>query len=116
MNSATVEKFRGEATNAGRRAIAFVDSNREVAAHGLESIAKAVHRQADWMKRVATKGHQAGDTLEDAAAYVRERPVDRVLDDIARTIRSYPITAVLLGGTVGLLVGWRLTRRRTTWI
>ena len=114
MNNATVKKFHGEAVTAGRRAIAFVDSKREVAAKGLDSMATTIHKQADRIGRLATKGHQTGETLEDAATYVRRHSADRLLDDIAHSVQSDPITALLLGGSVGLFVGWTLTRRFTT--
>jgi len=103
--------IQNRAMSAGRKALDFVDAKRETAAQGLDSAASAIHGQAERLGRFAETGHSAGQAMEDAADYVRERSGKEMMDDLVSTVRSSPTTSLILVGFVGFMVGRWLFRR-----
>jgi hypothetical protein len=52
--------------------------------------------------------HRVADTLESAGAYIEEKNLEGIWDDITRVVRRYPLQSLL----AGIALGFLLARKR----
>ena len=64
------------------------------------------------LDRAGTLARGAADKTRDTLADYLDGRVEQLSDDIVKYVRSQPMTALLIGAGVGLLVGMTLVLRR----
>ena len=62
----------------------------------------------------ATAAKAVADTVKGAGGYLQATGMDRITGDVTGLIRRYPISAVLIGLGIGLLVGHSLGKATRT--
>jgi hypothetical protein len=65
-------------------------------------------RQKSPHETVRNTTNKVADTIENAGAYLEEKNLDGMLEDIAGVIRRYPLQALL----AGIAIGFLLSRKR----
>jgi hypothetical protein len=60
-------------------------------------------RQKSPHESVRNTTNKVADTLENAGAYLEEKNLDGMLEDVAGVIRRYPLQALLAGIAIGFL-------------
>jgi ElaB/YqjD/DUF883 family membrane-anchored ribosome-binding protein len=102
-----------EAVERGKdRAHEAVEQGRDKLAAGAERIGDRLHDRANELEqrggvggRVGTGLHRAGDSIEDAAEYVRSHDLSEVRDDLERQIRTHPLISVGIALGAGYILG-----------
>jgi hypothetical protein len=57
---------------------------------------------------VRNTANKVADTIESAGAYIEQKNLDGMLDDVANVIRRYPLQSLL----AGIAIGFLLSRKR----
>lgn len=65
-------------------------------------------RQKSPHESVRTTTNKVADTFESAGAYLEQKNLDGMLDDVAGVIRRYPLQSLL----AGIAIGFLLARKR----
>jgi hypothetical protein len=100
-----------KASELGQKAVDSIDARRGSAASGLDSAAAGIHANADKLPpSVGPYAHQAADTLEATADYVRDNKLRDMWSDVEGAIKAYPMQTLLGAVVVGFLAG-RMLRR-----
>ena len=97
----------------GRRATESLDDTRGVVADGLGSAAAGVRGSADRLpggEQVLGFAKQTADRLENAADYVRDRPVLSMVDDLQDWVKQNPGPSLLAAAVLGFAIGRTLRR------
>jgi ElaB/YqjD/DUF883 family membrane-anchored ribosome-binding protein len=106
--SEVTSQVKQKASDLGRTAAAKIDENREPAASGFESAARAIHQNAESLpggEKVTDLAHSAADKLSDSADYVREHDVKSMMADVERLVKNNPGPSLLAAAVLGFLVG-----------
>jgi ElaB/YqjD/DUF883 family membrane-anchored ribosome-binding protein len=100
-----------KASELGQNAVDAIDARRGTAASRLEGAAAGLHRNADKLSANASQvAHQAADTLDATADYVRENTMRDALSDLAAYVKAHPTQALLGAAVVGFCAGRMLSR------
>jgi ElaB/YqjD/DUF883 family membrane-anchored ribosome-binding protein len=75
----------------------------------LQSAAEAIRARAPREGMLGTAATAVADRLEGAGLYLQEENFVAMADDLASVIRRYPVQSLLIGASIGFLLG-RLRR------
>ena len=106
--SEVASQVKDKVSDFGQRAVDKIDENRESAAGGLESAARALHEKADSLpggETVGSLAHSTADKLSSTAEYVREHDVTSMMADVEQLVRKNPGPSLLVAAVIGFLVG-----------
>jgi len=91
----------------GQRTTDRVESSRESTANALEWTATSLHSRTD---KVSQLGHSAADRIQVGADYLRERDVERILEDVRKLVKKYPGRSLAAAAILGFLLARGLRR------
>lgn len=77
----------------------------ESAAHRLDDMANRQGGQGGATARVGDFAHQAADTMESTARYLRDNDVRALQSDLERMVREKPLQTLLIGVAAGWVLG-----------
>jgi hypothetical protein len=72
-----------------------------------DKTATSLHAQTDKMSKFA---HSAADRIQVGADYLRERDVERILEDVRGLVKKYPGRSLAAAGILGFLIARGLRR------
>ena len=111
-----VEQTKRKITEFGAAAADKVDSNRAVAADGLEGAAETLHQRADQLHQGGEKfsdiAHTAADKISATAEYVRSNDLNAMMDDVHTIVKKNPGPALAVAAGLGFLVARAFSRDR----
>jgi ElaB/YqjD/DUF883 family membrane-anchored ribosome-binding protein len=91
----------------GRKAADRFENSRHSTASALDWTASSLHSRAD---QISDFAHSAADRIQDSADYVRERDVDRIMEDARGVVKRYPGRSLVVAGALGFLLAATLKR------
>jgi hypothetical protein len=86
----------------GRKTADRMGDSREATAKALAWTATSLHSQTDKMSQLA---HSAADRIQVGADYLRERDVERIVEDVRGVVKKYPGRSLAAAAILGFL--WR---------
>lgn len=90
-----------------RKAADRFDSSRQSTGGALEWTATSLHSRAD---QISGFTHSAADRIQDAADYVRETDIERIVDDVRNAVRRHPGRSLAIAAVAGFLISRGLRR------
>jgi len=102
----------------GRNTADRIGSSREATAKALAWTATSLHSRTDKMSRLAHSEtdkmsrlvHSAADRIQGGADYLRERDVERIVEDVRAVVKKYPGRSLAAAALLGFLLAWALRR------
>jgi uncharacterized protein YjbJ (UPF0337 family) len=70
--------------------------------------------RATVQETASTAASAVADTVKGAGGYLQEKGMDQITGDLAGLIRRYPVSSLLIGLGIGLLLGRSLGKATTT--
>jgi ElaB/YqjD/DUF883 family membrane-anchored ribosome-binding protein len=104
--------------NLGRKPSDRIDGSRESTAKALAWTATALHSRTDKMSQLAHSrtdkmsqlAHSAADRIQVGADYLRERDLERIMEDVRGVVKKYPGRSLAAAAILGFLIAWELRR------
>ena len=94
-------------TDLGRKTAGRIDGSRESTANALAWTATSLHSRTDKMSHLA---HSAADKIQGGANYLRERDVERIVEDVRGLVKKYPGRSLAAAAIFGFLLARGLQR------
>lgn len=113
----------------GRKTGLGIDGSRESTAKALAWTATSLHSRTDKMSQLAHSqtdkmsqlahsqtdkmsqfAHSAADRIQFGADYLRERDVERIMEDVRGLVKKYPGRSLAAAAILGLVIAWGLRR------
>jgi ElaB/YqjD/DUF883 family membrane-anchored ribosome-binding protein len=91
----------------GRKTADRIDGSRESTANALAWTATSLHSRTDKMSQLA---HSAADRIQVGANYLRERDVERIVEDVRGVVKKYPGRSLAVAAILGFLIARGLQR------
>ena len=91
----------------GRKTADRIDDSREPTANALAWTATSLHSRTDKMSQLA---HSAADRIQVGANYLRERDVERIVEDVRGMVKKYPGRSLAVAAILGFLIARGLRR------
>jgi ElaB/YqjD/DUF883 family membrane-anchored ribosome-binding protein len=85
----------------GRKTADRIDDSREPTANALSWTATSLHSRTDKISQLA---HSAADRIQVGADYLRERDVERIVEDVRGVVKKYPGRSLAVAAILGFLI------------
>lgn len=91
----------------GRKTTDRMESSRESTAKALAWTATSLHSRTDKVSQLA---HSAAERIQGTADYLRERDVERIMEDVRGLVKKYPGRSLAAAAILGFLIARGLRR------